>query len=306
MTKYQLTQWEAIELFCKIVSKYEGIDIEKFRRNDQLVLSLVKYSSDRLSIEFAKTNLQPIAQMVGQDNYYPKALYDLSQEIRFSEPVVRSASRLLLLLKYIEEEYTLMQYQPLGSLWNPNDKQRMFEDSTWALYYYEEYLDSSIKKIQTGVTRAIVKLLPFAKLIIKDIDASKGEPGKEEEFKGKYSIYGGSVGQHLLLEGRLGDAQEKNLHILLYIGTGRFEVSEIALGQYHDVGQSIYSGTVIMEKIDPEAKDLVPKFFKKDDVGVEPVIWDYFRDKYQNRLRTKIGITRKESLQHWIDSKKSD
>jgi hypothetical protein len=298
---YHLTQWEAVEIFCKIISKYEDIPLDDFQENNLLIATLTKYEKLSLSTEFSKRCFEPMAKKEGSTVYYPKALYDLTHNIRYSEPFTPSASLLILLLKYIGESNTLTTFNLLKE-WVPNDKQRTFENTVWHLYYYEEYTEFANGHCVSGVSRAIVRLLPFGKLQIDNIDVSHGEPGNDEQYRGKFSIYGGKKGNYLLLEARMGSAAEKDLHVLVYIGVGELKQGDIALGEYHNVNDSIYSGTAIIEKMGGSAS-LESQFFRYGDTQIDALFWQYFTDKRQNRIRVKSGINNKKALQKWMKSK---
>ncbi len=318
MTKYLLTQWQAIELFCKVVCKYENlkdqdsfekkqppnnpIKIEDFRSNDFLLQTLRRYENPAHFRDFGEIYMKKIAEKAGISRYYPKTLYELSREIRYSIPIVRTIDEISLLLIFIDENPRRIPYRVLEA-WSPSDKQRMFEGTRWWLYHYEEYIDPFTSKPQPGISRAIVSMKEFAKLTIDNIDASGGEPGRKEKYKGQYSIYKGSKGEYLLLECWLADSHEKDLHILIYIGNDELKSGEIALGQYHNVNNTIYSGTVIMEKVRQQGS-LKPAFFKNRDKSVPTVYWDFFEDKHKNRIRVKSGIKLKETLKTWIEEKR--
>lgn len=195
MTKYLLSQWEAIELFCKIVCKYENIrgyerteangevykplEMGDFKSNDFLLQTLRRYENPVHFRDFGEIYMKRIADKEGMPRYYPKTLYDLSREIRSSVPIVRTIDELSLLLVFIGENPRKIPYRPLEA-WYPSDKQRTFENTRWWLYHYEEYIDPVKNKPQAGISRAVVNLKEFAKLTIENLDSSGGEPGREK------------------------------------------------------------------------------------------------------------------------------
>ncbi|NID13501.1 hypothetical protein [Fibrivirga algicola] len=317
MTKYLLSQWKAIELFCKVVCKYEilqkeggnnsglnkqtSLKVSDFQNNNLLLQTLRKYESPNYYRPFGDIYMKQIAEKEGISRHYPKALYDLSLEIRFSEPVVRTLDELLLLLIFIGERSSLTNFTALEE-WRPSDRQRKFENSRWWLYYYEQYVDPENQTEVVGLTRAVVHLKPFAELVINNIDASEGLPGKLGTYNGQYSIYG-RTGKHLLLQGRLGNDQARDLHILLHIGDEEFDAGEIALGQFHNVNDTIYSGTIILEKVSQRGS-LRPAFFEAGDSQIDSVYWDFFKEKHKNRIRVKSDMKSKGKLRVWIDKKR--
>lgn len=313
MTKYLLSQWQAIELFCKVITKYENILAEEkklkivpikmddFSSNEFLLQMLRKYENPVYYRPFGEVYIRKIASLEGITRYYPKTLYELSHEIRFSIPIVKSMDELSLLLIFIGERNNFMEYKPLN-MWIPSERLRRFENTRWWLYYFEDYFDPQTQSFQQGITRACVYFKSFAKLEIQDIDASKGEPGRLEKYTGQYSIHGGLKGVHLLLEGNMGVNLARDLHILLHIGDDELRPGEIAIGQFHNVQSSIYSGTVIMEKYSQRGS-IKPEFFKFGDKRIDPVYWRFFYKENKNRIRSEAGIKSKESLNLWLDKK---
>ncbi len=82
-----------------------------------------------------------------------------------------------------------------------------------------------------------------------------------------------------------------------------FQNGEIALGQYHNVDDTIYSGTVILEK-SKQRGFMKPRFFQKGDPQINESLWEYFEDKHKNRIRVKKGIKSIKELQSWMNAKR--
>ena len=229
-------------------------------------------------------------------------------QIRNSIPIIRTRNELILLLGFIGKPKKIDTYRLLGE-WVPNDRQRLLENTRWWLYDYQEYLDEKGELI-TGITRSIIYFNTFGNLSIDTIDLSKGSKDVKGEYKGvkgeyigAYKIYG-PTSTHLLVEAHLANDRARDLHILLDISDEDFFANQIALGQYHNIARgSIYSGTVIMERF-LEQGSKKADFFKKDDAKIEKVYWEFFEDKYKNRIRTKANIKTKVELKKWIDSKR--
>ena len=295
MKDVYLEQWDAVELFCRVLSKFDKIKLPAFQNNAFLMRQLMIYSSKEnclkvtVSVFGTKANHKNVA--------VPKRLnefYELSRRIRHSIPIT--------LKKEVLEEY--LAYLPAKSWspkadfleeWKPSDKQRKLEGTEWELYSYHE--DHEERKKATGIAMAILHLKRFGKAEIIGYKPS-------ECYTGYFSIYG-KEGKYLHLRMKLKDFGEKDLHMLLYIGTGEFQ---LALGEYHNVGRSIYSGTVMVTPVNPKvAGKPQPCFHKEHGLGKLPkYVRDYFKDKKQNMLRVPAKVTSVATFYEWHKKKNKD
>ncbi len=321
MSRVHLHHWDAVELFCYLVATYERLDIGIFKDNEVLVDFVGKYSTDPHVYELTeaifgkKQIIAPKAEIdekgkvkkaneIKSISARRKTVYELTKMIRFEEPVVLPEKTFKNYLDFInkEREEKINIHKTSLKRWEPSKKMRAFENTQWALYYYDEESDKSdgpdIEMIG-GVTRALLRLKPFGKAEIRGYRTTKKD---SEIYNGYYSMYGE---KYMLLEMKLGEYREKDLHILFYIGTGSLT---LAIGQFHNVGASIYSGTVILEKFTsksvPAYEDAdAGTFFPSDHIDLPKHISEFFRDKRRNILRVPSNITSISDFWLWHTKK---
>lgn len=120
LVHYLLHRWEAIELVCKAISKYEAekeaeeveakgakakykreFTLEEFKDNSAIIDALRKYSSKDKCYEFTDKVFSGSNRQL---------LYSLVLWIKSSRPIVLSETELTALLKYIGERGTLDRY----------------------------------------------------------------------------------------------------------------------------------------------------------------------------------------------------
>jgi hypothetical protein len=316
MTRFLLLQWEAIELFCRVVCKYENLqgrgnsskskegyrqlELEDFKNNTFLMQTLRKYENTTHSKRFSDIYLRPIAEQQGNSRYYPKTLYDLSREIRYSIPIVRSMDELLLLHSFIDDIKPI-PYRAIES-WYPDNKLRTFENTRWWIYYYQEFIDTNTGETQWGITRAALHLKEFTKLTIENIIVSNGESYQEVKYSGHFSIDKNLSSDYLILESSSLYNQGENINMIINIGNNEYEAGEIALGQYYSINNTINTGVVILERISQRGS-MKAAFFKNGDINVSKVLWNFFGNK-NNYINVSSGIRSKVALNRWLDTKK--
>ncbi|MCF2501717.1 hypothetical protein [Dyadobacter chenhuakuii] len=304
MRTYLLNHWEAVEIFCEVILKYEKRPPNFFDKNSNLISVLRKYENESLSQAFAEEVLTPLINSEinqlrnkhGKMTKYPKLLYEMNRKIRRKEPVAITVDQLSILLKYVNKEKSLNleRYDSLNE-WVPSDKVRILEKSRWYLYYYDEF--SNNNNISIGVVRALLHFQKFGRITIRNLDTTKSETEQLQVYEGHFDTYGDEE-KFILLELKLQKTYEKDLHILLYIGT---EKPGLALGQFHNVGKNIYSGTVMIEPCLKQGSDR-PGFFDKNlnKKDIPEYVWKYFENKYLNHTSVPTNITSKESLNRWF------
>jgi len=308
LVHYLLHRWEAIELFCKSISKYEGdkeketetedrkdkykpeFTLEDFKNNSAIIHATRKYSNKKHCEEFTEKAFS---------NTNKQLLYNLGLWIKAGRPVILSETELTDLLKYIGEKDTLDRYDNIMPV-EFSTTQRALERTQWWLYNFDDYEDESGNIIE-GITRAVVYLNPFARVEIVNY-----KPGDKmiEVYKGKYNV---EENKYLRLELTIRRTFGKDLTILGYIGENEPKEIDLILGQYHNIDQEhIYSGTVLLQRIaTPVEGELAPKFFNKDDPEeaklIDARIWAYFKNKSQNRIRVKPGIVTMDRFSVWLN-----
>ncbi len=253
MQKVQLESWQAIELFSHLVTKFDG-NREGFQLSS---LSQTAFLSRKLNDYKSKSRAEKLSnEIFGKKqnakglsvDSHPQAVYELARAIRLSEPVIIEELKLQDIEKFINsgiaseaEPYSVGNVNYI-SPWLPSKRLDNFSNTNWWLYFRDRKTKHiTNKEFPEGITRALVILYPFGKAEIRGYSVDNDAP---EEYIGGYKLYRGN--EFLQFNMKLKQSNTKDLHILIYIGTGSVS---LALGQFHNVGRSIYSGTVMVEKI---------------------------------------------------------
>ncbi len=301
MVHYYLHRWEAIELFCKAISKYEAerkpdnpkdkwkqeFTLEDFKANSAIIDAFRKYTNKVFYNDFTNK------AFAGANS---KLLYNLVLWIKASRPIILSETELTELLRYIGERNTLDRYNNIMPQ-ELSSTQRAFENTQWWLYNYDDYEDESGKVVE-GITRAVVYLNPYARVEIANY---KPVDRKVEVYKGKYEIY---ESEYLRLELTIKATFGKDLTILAHIGENEPHEIDLILGQFHNIDHDhIYSGTIILQRTQSVTREK-PRFFNKanpEDVKlIDDRFWTYFSNKFQNRIRVKHGIYTMDKFSVWL------
>ena len=255
MDSYLLTQWQAVELFSRVVCEFdEKLHLKDFQRNVVLNDQLQKYSHEDLYPEITKkifgTRVNTYKDIVAN---HPKSFYELGRKIRQNVSIIISDEEVNAYLQYIDMQEMKADYE-LHAAWIPSNTQRDWENANLYLYYHhQERDDDDINATKfSGVATAILKLSKFGKAEIIGFKES-------ECYIGQFSAYGKEE-KHLLLEMKLKKNKKKDLHMLFYVGTGQVK---FALGQFHNIGRAIYSGTALIESTrTSKLKNKKPNFYK--------------------------------------------
>lgn len=282
--KVFIQHWDAVELFCLVVSKFKGQSIKLYYDNKTLDSALSYYSV----IE----NGQRLSQdTIGTVN----TISNVVRMIRMREPIVITKNEYDRFIEYLSP-LEGVPIQKLETVWEPKYKTTLLRGRWW--FYCYDNIDQS-----PGITRSVLYLNAFSKAAL---DSLKTITGAKQRYTGSYHMYGDQA-TYMMLMMRIDELKANDLHALFYMGSER---PELALGQYHNVEISIYSGTAIIE---PALKrgPLVAKFFpfrEKNNHSneINDHIWAYFEKKRLNTLRVPAGIVNEKKLEIWLDNKKAN
>lgn len=265
MAKYVFTRWEAIDLFVRIIAKYENKEKQDVEADLRGYLN--KYKRLELSTEVAQKILLPIADRFANQNYYPRFLVDLSEEITNGVPQVRTMHRVQLMLEYVGESSQLGRY-----IFEQNDQKReSLEGSYWWMYSYEYYIDKTNQKI-SYITRDVVSLNRYAYVSVLATKNHYGENTGVQHYSGHYFT---KNNRYLLMDLHISETREKDLRVVIDLGTGHAAIGEVFTGYYLNASNNLYFGPMLFERIPPQEK-LSAYNFEEGDPDLDKVIWDYF------------------------------
>jgi len=294
MSHVQISHWNAIELFCRVVCKYEKQgEIADFQKNGRLKTALDNYKHvtecERVTREIFGYKTSDKGRDAAKRT---KSFYEFGRKIRYSFPVVMEGEELTGYLKYVNLTETQIHKKKLEE-WEPSDKQRLFEGTTWLLYYFHrgDKNDGPESRGEVGsVARAVLRFHPFAKAEIIGFE-------EDECYEGTFEMYDKEE-KFISFEMKMKTVHKKDLRMLIYIGNG---IPKLALGQFRNVGEGIYSGTIMMESVPAEkAKDAEAGYFDQNGFKDLPEhVKKYFSDKKNNMLRVPLGISSLSQFEKW-------
>lgn len=282
--KVLIQHWDAVELFCLIISKIEGKRIEHYHNYEILQKALDYYSNTEIAQKASISSLKTTNTLSG-----------LVRRIRTKEPVVLTKSEYNTISNYIGQENPVA-LQELNITWTPKNKASLFLGRWW-LYSYDELNG------EAGIVRSVIYFKPFNKAVV---DSLRNNIGSKQRYVGKYHMYG-SDATYMIIAMRTEETIEKDLHMLFYIGA---EVPTLSIGQYHNVDGTIFSGTAVIQRSTGRGHT-IPKFFpfkdkSADQDTIPSYIWEYFKEKCLNILRVPASITNEEKFIKWLKMKRNN
>jgi len=308
MEWYLLSQWEAIEIYCRIVAKAEGLPETAFRDNASIVEALRRYGTEDKSTAFMKDIHKRPVDATGKKFFkgkYENLMYGLSSAILQGKPVVQNSTLLNAISEYLnaglpeDEQVDIMperhrELKPFA----PNDNQRKLENTRWWLYYHEVYEGD---QRSSGLVRAILQLLPFGKARITNTQLSDDFTELKEVYTGRYEMYSSNE-DYIRMQFKLEKTGKHDLTIVVYVGTS--DRATIVLGHYHNLSRTLYSGPILLQRIKKQGR-LKPQFFKRSDEEdlqeIDQEIWEFFRDKSRRRTSVPNMVTDLNTLKQFLD-----
>lgn len=314
MAKLQLEPWQSFEIFSRIINKVEkgkfsGSQLSDFFDARHFSKKLKDYDDRRLCSDIS---LQMFGTKKDLNNnevtIWGSGFYEFGRKIRLGEPVIIEDDMLTAMVNFVNKgiprgnpDFLEVERRNYISPWFPSIKQSQFQQTNWWLYFYDrKYNENSADEFVDGVTKALLTFHPFGKAEIKSFLPNNNA---NEHYVGGYEVYH-KDNKRLSLHMQLKNTSEKDLQILFYVGTDSITLS---LGQYHNSGRSIYSGTVIMTKIQDESIDEENIGFytvnHKKATDIPSHIWQYFKERKRNMIRTPCSITNENDFKRWLKEK---
>lgn len=298
---YLFEEWDAIELFCRLVSKKHRIPLKDFQNNAVLNHWLKEYKSKEksasLSVEVTnrykqKPALEEKSYKTGQKlKEHVRFIYDLCSDIRYSRPVVIEDFPFNASLAYIGDRNYKSQYRMHLTSFIANNKQRLLEGTNWILYFYDELSisEGNTTKFYKGVSRAIIELKPFAK-----VELTRHKKGSTDKrvYSGSFKLIGND--KYLALKMRLKKSNERDLRMVFYIGSDEFE---LATGIAANVSDSLWARTCLLEPFNKSTKEANELgFFSKEleninNKYVPDHVWDYLEMEGLGKIQPPDTIT---------------
>lgn len=285
-----LQKWDAIELFCNVVAKYENRKIKEFWNNIEMDKAIKKYKHE--------VNYSPITEELygGQNNIAPKAFYNFQHQINTSLPVIIPSEFFTTMCSYIgEPNFAKTRVRYSGDL-TFSDKQLNLYNSNWWIYFYDEHSSIINNEIilQKGISKGLLKLLPFGKAeLIRD----KYEERGQRIYTGIYSTF--REDNYLSFKMRLMPNGERDLRMTFFLGSDH--PIEFAIGQSSNVSSKDHSRIVVIERT--ASKNGLTKslgFYSKDKINNEVDVPDYIQDFFEKGDTKMIvvpdGITSSKKL----------
>lgn len=330
---------DATELLCRVVCKYNSSldknDSKRIFKKDVTINSLKNSFKDYIDLIDAlssETKCDEIAKVIFKAHkanaHGSKSIYNLSKCVRSKEAFTYGSNVINMLTEYInakldkEDKLYIPKCTP-AETWAPDKKTNLYEDTIWNLFYWDERVKSQEDSTkEQGIVNAYLVLKQFGKAEIYNWNVDKD---CQEFYTGYFHFF--QKGEYIILELQTGD--EKHLNMEIYLGSEG--LVEMALGQWHNINSTIYSGTLMItrmaEKIEDNPfspffisqselektknakknkseSDLEKSLDEKDGVARElpSYVINYFKDKRLNSLRVK-AINKVNTLVLWISEK---
>lgn len=314
MNKFLLTHWEAVELFCRLMKRHQEEEVEKSKSSGSTVNRPAKRKNkiEPLSYYRSELVLKEYLEKASHDDFKKeistkiskpdiKIFFPLSMAVRNREPYMPQDGHLIKIFEYLGDPSFQLSQQNYKrtETWKPDKKKENFEITVWKLFMFDEELittDDHSSKIAV-LNQAVLKFKSFSRIEVEILTA-----GQVENYIGEFYMFGNL--SYLILKLRTIVGQ-KYLRFEFYVGQDQ-SVPLLAMGQYHNIADTIYSGTAIIIR-ETNDLDLKPVIFDKsqDEAKVPDYIWQYFETKSLNRLRTPAKINRPLELSAWLLSKKN-
>lgn len=301
-------QWDALELFCRVISKYEDIDLKRFREDKFLKRYLLKYSSlapcdvliTRIWAEYRekypldKSGLSSTVKKAKEREFNKRALHEFFYNIRESIPNSLDERIYDSVIEYIDDKEYADFPREESEAFNPSNQQRLFEDTKWIIYYFET--DS---KLGAGVAAASLELRPFAKaeIVIQPLDMSE-----KRIYRGSYYIQDDD--EFLRLKLRLKKRDTRDLQIIIHLGTD--DNFELAIGISRNVVDVFWAEIVLIEQIKKSDK-FYPGFFPRSEMNeaIPQYVWKLFENPSSSYIELKTHILTRSKLEKWLENRVS-
>ncbi|MBK8875526.1 MAG: hypothetical protein IPN13_17055 [Bacteroidetes bacterium] len=289
--KVLLDQWSAIEMFCRVIEKFEkDVQLSDFKSNALITDYLDKCTSS--NDDYYKKLAAEVNQIANKDfNLTPineKRFFYISNDIRFGRSISLRETDKNVIEKYINHPIRLVADNPL---WKTKIKQRKLEDTRWYLYYYEDYETSNSfgkKELVRSVVRTVVHFRPFAVL------EQNGRSAKNDNkfvLHGTYSMIGEK--EKFLQLHLMGNEGSVDTRYIFNIESTDFK---FALGQYQNSSDEdgyLYSGFAILDSFGAVKRgSLSPKVFKQnaEEWNELPIYVRNYLNSSKCEIETPLGI----------------
>ena len=254
MAKVKLERWQCLELFANLVAK---LDNPLFRDaakllNYEAVSDAISFYSDEQLLKNAILGIYPPPKNPDISETELKEHNDmfeqtciLAQHLELSEPVYIQKHFYTRILAFINLKRHKDYFVSSLTSWKPDEKEILLEGSRWWLYFGDrKEKDSSNPLDIDGVTRGILLLHPLGKAEIFHYSTKKN---KVEIYIGGYTIHPADR-RFLVLEMRMKDNSLKDLKLIFFVGKTSIPDINLLLGQFINIGSSVYSGTVMLNR----------------------------------------------------------
>lgn len=265
---------ESVKLLYYIITKYLDSKNGEKDKNYYGVVNL-EFFSDSLNVINLVQHIKNdgkwknITQAIWTPRSNAKPIHTLARTIEQGLPYVISNTHNSRILEFLER-----QKLDIGTehfLWKHLDKQDVYKNTSWLLYYIDERKTS---RHQRSLVKAVLELSSFSEATVKDFRITLDQC---EIYNGHFEIFGAPT-TFLSINAKLGKSREKDLSLIFNMGVGNVS---FAIGQYRDLERSIYSGMAVIKKITDNKKHEPCSYsFDKDrPEDIPDFIWEYFKNK---------------------------
>jgi hypothetical protein len=300
-----LRQWEAIELFCKLVEKAENEirtsegkarKIYDWSDFDDIQSTLKKYARNR------PENRKAAAAIFSGDQV--SSLETMADAILKNNPYVIK-SKLRLHLNRIFPNGLPVRGKELNDF-EFHNKIEELQGTSWWLYHYDDYTiedERGNSRRVSGIVRGVLRFREFGKVHLEAVDPSNNN--SVVTYDGYLELYG--KGDFMMLRCKTSKTKGKNLHVMLSLS--EHDSFDLAIGIYHNIHQSHYAGTILIERLRtsiPGKK--VASFFSKSDEEYSTLpsyVREYLDQRGLNFIKAPVNISTQQGIEKWLRDKRN-
>jgi hypothetical protein len=309
---FHLHHYECLELYCRIISKVEGDTPLSEFKNYQFLEDKINASKNLVYTRSITDQINKCLyqKRIGLDEVQQlsipvlgkKTFYELASSVRLKHPFLISESDLKAFSKYLDNpEYTIHKIPANQGI--PSKREWRLIGTKWTLYHFEEKM-FKVNSQDPGEPFVSISSVEFDLFNRVKIQSPTTKNSKPEDYLGRYQILNE---QFLLLELVTKEGNLKRLRIEVLIG--KYDDFDLVLGQYHNLDNSIYSGTLILIK-ELQNSIRIPKHvsFSSEEATEEvpDFVLRYLKDKRMNQLRSPREVFTADNLIRWMSLKEKE
>lgn len=289
-----LADWDAIELFSRMVSTFESRDISDFYNNHVIINSLEKYKKKE---NYLKVSFRIFG---GQNETFPnkpKSIYDFVRLLSHSLPVTLPKDVFDHICEFIgDKQFAAKRIRTSANI-HLSNKQRKMEGSKWWIYFLDERSqiinNKSVQHI--GISKGVLELENFGKAIFTRL---KHNDKETRVYTGLFRTFRNE--EYIGIKMKMEPGQERDLRIMFYIGSDN--TISLAVGLATNLSSSDYTKAIMIEPITGRKnplKEIGFSYLEKGSFQVPDHVKLFFSSSTNKISKVPKTITSVEKFYSW-------